>query len=442
MAKLFANKYFLLLIIMIGAKILLSMIESQIEDRSKNRQHARALIAKSWTGDQTIIAGILSIPIERLVSTQVFDVHLNRNTEKKVWQKENFFIVAEQLTINSKLTHQLLSKGIYRVPVYSSVITLDGKFHLDSIQALRNDENVNILGSAILNFGISDPRGILSNPQIFVANVSQAVSPSSQLAFFSTGFHSPLKLTELDNEFSFETKLQLKGMSKIKFIAAGKQNEVWVKSDWPHPNFFGAFLPVHREISDQGYIAQWKTGTFSTDIENILKQCQQDHCANLFESSFGVDQIEAVDIYLKSLRSIKYGILVVIITFTILVLYEVLQKKIRIHPISYSLTAMALAMFFLLLIAFSEHLNFAIAYWISAIACSCLLGYYLGHLAGSKKQGALFFGVLNTFYLILFFIIRSEDHALLSGALLLFSLLALVMSITKRVDWYQLGDKF
>jgi len=426
---------------MIGAKILLSMIESQIEDRSNNRQQTRQTIAKSWTGDQTIIAGIISIPIKRFVTVKEFDKDLNRNIIKDVWQEDKLFVIADKLEIQSNLTHQILKKGIYQVPVYSSNMTLSGNFHLNQLEEVKNNPKVKILGTAVLNFGISDPRGILSNPQVSVANRPQSVSPSSQLEFFSSGFHSSLKLTEIGNEFSFETKLQLKGMSKISFITAGKQNEVWVKSDWPHPRFFGAFLPVHREISTTGYIAQWKTGIFSTDIENVLKQCFQDKCANIFASSFGVDQIEAVDIYLKSLRSVKYGILVVIITFTLLVLYEVLQKQIRIHPISYSLTAMALAMFFLLLIAFSEHISFASSYWLSAIACSSLLGYYLGNISRSIKQGILFFTLLNGFYVILFFIIRSEDHALLSGTLLLFSLLALVMGITKHVDWYRLGEK-
>jgi len=50
------------------------------------------------------------------------------------------------------------------------------------------------------------------------------------------------------------------------------------------------------------------------------------------------------------------------------------------------------------------------------------------------------FGLLNAFYLILFFIIRSEDHALLSGSILLFVLLTLVIVVTRKVDWYQFGS--
>ncbi len=440
MAKLFSNKYFLLFIILIGAKILLSMIESQIEDRSNNRQHARDQISKSWTGNQRLLAGILTLPIKRRVTTQVFDKNLNRDIEKKVWQDDNLFIIAENLKIESKLTHQLLSKGIYQVPVYSSDINIEGRFNLQAIVQWKQDPNIQLIGDAFLSFGISDPRGILSNPSVSIDGRSQKVAPSSQLKFSASGFHSSTPLAELANEFSFVADLQLKGMSELSFIAAGKDNEVWVRSDWPHPKFFGAFLPLHREISDKGYIAQWKTGIFSTDIENRVEKCFENDCSLFYSASFGVDQIQAVDIYLKSLRSVKYGILVVLITFTILVLYEVLRKDIKIHPISYSLTAMALAMFFLLLIAFSEQLNFQTAYGISAIACSSLLGYYLAHLSGTKKQGLIFFAVLNSFYLILYFIIRSEDHALLSGSLLLFALLSLVMAATKQVDWYQLGN--
>jgi len=110
-------------------------------------------------------------------------------------------------------------------------------------------------------------------------------------------------------------------------------------------------------------------------MENHIQRYFESQYDNIYANSFGVDHIQAVDIYLKSLRSIKYGLLVVIVTFTLFVLYEVLNTQIKIHPISYGLTGMALAIFFLLLIALSEHINFAFSYWISSLACSLLIGY-------------------------------------------------------------------
>ncbi|MDQ7051238.1 MAG: inner membrane CreD family protein [Enterobacterales bacterium] len=164
--------------------------------------------------------------------------------------------------MKTKLSHQILRKSIYQVPVYSSKISIEGRFNLAPLELLKSDQNIRLLGQAILNFGVSDPRGILASPTIFAADRYQQVAPSSQLSFFSSGFHSTLKLDKIDNEFLFKTQLQLKGMSKMSFIAAAIENEVWLNSDWPHPRFFGAFLPLHREISDQGYSAQWKTGIF------------------------------------------------------------------------------------------------------------------------------------------------------------------------------------
>ena len=122
-------------------------------------------------------------------------------------------------------------------------------------------------------------------------------------------------------------------------------------------------------------------------------------------------------------------------------LYEILKSGVRIHPISYLLTGMALAIFFLLLVALSEHISFASSYWISSISCAGLIGYYVKYISDSAKHGASLFGLLISFYLILFFIIRSEDHALLSGSILLFVLLTTVIVVTKNIDWYKMGSR-
>lgn len=432
-------KYFSLFFIIITAQILLSMIESQIEDRSNNRFFARSAIKKSWTGDQTILATVLTIPYEKAQKVRVFDKELNRYIQKTNWIKENFFILPITLDISSKLKHQVLSKGIYQVPVYTAELNMQGMIEQQKLNKFLKNPNVRLSEAGYLSFGISDPRGVNSSPEIIIDKTKVEVFPGSKLDFYSSGFHAKIPLKNHQSNIYFEVNLQVKGMGRIAFITTARENKVEQNSDWPHPSFDGAFLPVSRKISKTGYTAVWKTGIFSTNIENTIEQCFVSQCDNINASSYGVNHIQAVDIYLKSLRSVKYGLLVVIITFTIFVLYEVLNKKVKIHPISYGLTGMALAIFFLLLIALSEHISFFASYWISSIACSGLVGYYVRHVSDSKSHGGLMFALLNGFYLVLFFIIRSEDHALLSGSILLFVLLTVVMVITRKVDWYQMG---
>lgn len=417
------------------------MIESQIEDRAQNREQARENVRNSWTGDQTILTAVLVIPYEQANTQRVYDKELGRYIEKTTWDKRKTFLLPNTQEISSNLTNQLLTKGIHEVPVYTANIVVKGTFLNNKLLALNNDPKKRVSKTGYLSFGISDTRGITGSPKIKVNKELKNVIPGSQLNFFLSGFHSPIELPIDRKVVTFDASFLLKGMGKIAFISTAKENLIEIQSDWPHPSFEGAFLPTDRSINHLGYTAKWQTGIFSTNVENSMNQCFLNQCESLYASSFGVDHIQSVDIYLKSLRSVKYGLLIVIITFTLFMLYEVMSKNLRIHPISYALTGMALAMFFLLLIALSEHISFAFSYWISAIACSSLISFYVGHISHSRKHSIIMASMLNVFYLILFLIIRSEDHALLSGSFLLFVLLTTVMVITRKIDWYQFGSE-
>src|SRR2546430_16264484 len=115
-----------------------------------------------------------------------------------------------------------------------------------------------------------------------------------------------------------------------------------------------------------------------------------------------------------------------------------LLRRLAIHPVQYALVGLALAMFFLLLTALSEHIAFATAYAIATAACVGLITLYLVRVLKSVTLGLAFGGALASLYAMLFALLQSEDYALLGGTLLLFGLLAAVMLATRRVDWYRL----
>jgi inner membrane protein len=152
--------------------------------------------------------------------------------------------------------------------------------------------------------------------------------------------------------------------------------------------------------------------------------------------SFGVKFIEGVDIYLQATRAVKYGILFISLSFVTFFIYETL-KKMRIHPVQYTLVGLAIAVFYLLLVSLSEHIAFGPAYGISTCACISLLTYYIRHVLGTWKD-AIYFTLLYGFlYGILYVIIQSEDAALLMGSLLIFSVLACIMVTTRKINWYE-----
>ncbi|MFV8768711.1 inner membrane CreD family protein, partial [Yersinia enterocolitica] len=120
-------------------------------------------------------------------------------------------------------------------------------------------------------------------------------------------------------------------------------------------------------------------------------------------------------------------------------LFESLTS-LRVHPIQYLLVGAALVLFYLMLLAFSEHLGFTLAYIIASLSCSMLIAIYLSAVLGGWLRGALFASGLLLLYGVLFGLLQSEDNALLLGAGLLFIILAAVMLLTRRLDWYQVAS--
>jgi inner membrane protein len=154
----------------------------------------------------------------------------------------------------------------------------------------------------------------------------------------------------------------------------------------------------------------------------------------LARSAVGVSFYEPVDIYQRNYRAVHYAILLIVITFLTFFLWEHVSG-IAIHGMQYFMVGLALALFYLLLLALSEHVSFDVAYGVSAGALVSLITLYL-HGVLTRISLALGAGVgLAALYAMLYWILRSEDYSLLMGALLLFGVLAVLMIATRRVDW-------
>ncbi|MCO2314175.1 cell envelope integrity protein CreD, partial [Pseudomonas aeruginosa] len=210
---------------------------------------------------------------------------------------------------------------------------------------------------------------------------------------------------------------------------------------WPHPSFGGEFLPSEREITAQGFTARWQTSFFATNMEEALRSCvEEQRCDGFQARAFGVGLVDPVDQYLKADRAIKYALLFITLTFAGFFLFEVL-KRLAVHPVQYALVGLALAFFYLLLLSLAEHVGFELAYLVSAGACVGLIGFYLCFVLRSVARGLGFSAGLAGLYGLLYGLLSAEDYALLMGSLLLFAVLAAVMVLTRRLDWYGVGRK-
>ncbi|MFL0797787.1 MAG: cell envelope integrity protein CreD [Cellvibrionaceae bacterium] len=440
MNKPFAIKLGIIFFIAILLNIPLSMISSKTHERSEFRHEAYNAIAKSWTRSQKIIGPIIQVPFTVEATKSVWDKNLNsyKDTTSKI--KKSMWFVVDELSIVSHVDNDVRYKGIYEVPVYTTKLSFEGSLLDGVIENIEQRPDLVEIHSPILSLSVSDPRGINSIPKLKIGSNEQSFMPGSLLPFNSSGIHTKLDKKILTDEVSFSFDIEIRGMDKLSFVPVSKDAQVSMASQWPHPSFLGDFLPSERTIDDSGYQAEWKITSFASNIEEKVRSCAQDNCQSLTNSDFGVRHIDPVDVYLQSERSVKYGFLFIALSFITFFLFEIL-KSMSIHSVQYALVGFAVAIFYLLLLALSEHLSFALAYLMATISCIGLLHIYLTSILQSFKHAAIFSLVFSILYGVLYLIIKSEDFALLMGSILTFTALSAMMISTKNIDWFEVGEK-
>ena len=413
-------------------------IRELIRDRQQLRDQVLQDVARSDAYAQTLTGPILIVPYTRTVRTQ----QLDRDGRPVIVTSQTageLRLLPATLDAGGRLATEERQRGIYKAPVFHADLQLKGRFDIPEHYGISQDAGDYRFGQGHLALGISDIRGIGNALTLRADGETVPFEPGTGTALLASGVQAqlPPDNAATARNFEFEIALQLAGTSQFDVTPVGRDSHVHLASDWPHPSFTGEFLPRSRQISDQGFEADWQTSFFATNLEESLARCDVEAkggCEAFQSRHFGVSFIDPVDQYLKSERAAKYALLFIGLTFAGFFLTEVL-RRVSVHPVQYGLVGLALAMFFLLLVSFTEHIGFGRAYLVSATACVGLITYYVTHALGSRSQGAGFGIALTALYGLLYGILSSEDYALLMGSLLVFSILATVMVLTRRVSW-------
>lgn len=427
----------------------LSMIESQIAARSARQAEVTRNIAESAAGTQTLIGPLVAIRYrERIERRETLEN--SREVVRQEIVERTRVLPPLSLAISGDAGVEMRNRGLYRAPLYHLALQLHGSVQVPPNLGLDASHNV-VEAQAFLILGLSDPRGVDNDPEIHIGDSAGRIGDSTGRSSVSTGrfatgtagllagtgLHVPMGAIDVGagRRFDFSFPLNLTGMERLAIAPAGDATTVALKSDWPHPSFQGRFLPKTRSVSQDGFEARWEVSHLARNFERILKTAEGSGPGETLEISF----MDPVNVYLKAERAVKYGILFVVLTFAAFFLTETL-RQLPIHPLQYLLVGLALAIFFLLLIALSEHLSFALSYGISALGCVLLIGHYLAGALGSRVRGGAFGAGVAALYGVLYGVLLSEDNALLMGALLLFAALGTTMLATRRIDWYRLGS--
>ncbi len=447
-------------ILIVGALILiiglpLTMIQSTISERMAFHDQAVHSIASDSVREQTIIGPVLVIPYtdeyqeEQLVNAEPKATKMVKRTVSK-----RVLVFPNELQVKGAIDTDHRYRGIHKVLVYSGQHAVSGDFMLPGIDSLAREKSDSLLtiGKPFIALSIDDVRGIRNIPTLTWDGQQTEFEQGAELIAFKSGLHAPVDVKELKNpgpvNFSFD--LGLDGIERLHFVPVAKNNQVTLASKWPHPQFGGRFLPSPkaRTIDANGFSATWNISSLATNAQHQLARLEQSGLLadNSAASTvplekldyFSVGFIEPVNIYSQADRAIKYGLLFVALTFAAFFLFEML-KQLPIHPVQYMLVGLALALFFLLLVSLSEHLQFVQAYLLASCACILLIGFYLAYALRNWKRGLGFGVALTVLYGVLFGLLRSENNALVMGSILLFGVLSAIMIATRKVDWYQIG---
>ncbi len=423
----------------------LAWIGGLIRERQGVRDEVVKDIARSAAYAQTLTGPILIVPYVRTVQEQQLDAARKPYTVAHEIEGE-LRLLPETFEVGGTLNTEERRRAIYRARIFNAETKLSGRFEIPPQFGVKQDAASYHFGQPRLVLGISDIRGIGNALSLQANGARIPFVPGTGTALLPAGVQAPLQLADAatTQTLEFSVALQLTGTGEFQLTPVGRETQVMLASDWPHPSFTGEFLPRTRAVNAAGFSADWRTSFFATNLEEALARCPQAtdadkaNCADFQARHFGVSFVDPVDQYLKSSRAVKYGFLFIALTFAGFFLFEVLLRF-SVHPVQYGLVGFALALFFLLLLSLSEHIGFALAYLVSAFACVGLIGYYVAQILRTRLAGVGFGTALAVLYALLYGILASEDYALLMGSLLLFAVLAAVMVLTRGVNWFGLG---
>jgi inner membrane protein len=428
MNKILAQKAFAILALTCVILIALFMVSSVVDDREKYRSAAVQSIEASYAGPQVFIGPVLVRPYTQTAeTTEVSENGVKKTIAHK--QELTARTFPQVLDVRGTMLPSKRRHGLYTVQVYEFQGELKGS--LDVVDPLT--QGIVVWGEPYLELSVADVRGIVGTPRVLVNGVAETMLQGApETTGWQPNLHVPLRgMSVQKGHMNFVLELNLAGTETLGIAPVGDSNHLEIQSSWKSPLFDGQFLPRTREVGSGGFHAVWDVSSLASGTQ---VQLETNPVKTIDLIDVGLTTL--VDPYTLSNRAVKYGILYVVLTFGGFLMFELIQQ-LPIHPVQYLLVGLGLTIFFLLLVSFSEHIAFGIAYLIASVACIGLLTFYLSYVLRSVERGLGFGAILTTLYAAIYGLLISEDNALVLGSSMLFCLLAVVMYVTRKVDWYR-----
>ena len=418
---------------LIGCIVLLSlplmMVRELINERADYRNEVVDAIEQSTSGSQKLAGPLIAIPITETLTRMENQKEVNY---QRSWV---YYWLPESLAVAGKQTVESRRVGIYSGQVWHNVLQIKASFDPLRLAALRKTNIV--LGQPRLVVSVGDARGIGAIYAPEVNGNVLSVEPGLGISGDGAGIHMPMPALAEDNKpLEIAFSLDLNGTGEFSLVPLGRNSELQLTSNWPHPGFLGSFLPTQREVSAAGYRAHWQSSWFANDMGSYFKDDMEIPWSRL--PAFSADVMSLADQYQLTDRATKYAILLIGLTFMAFFVFESLTRR-PLHPMQYLLVGLSLVLFYLVLLALSEHIGFTAAWLAASLSGAVMNGIYLQAVLRGWRNSLLFVAALLLLDGVMWFLLHSEDSALLLGTGVLALALSVLMFLTRRVDWYALS---
>ncbi|HBZ8800436.1 cell envelope integrity protein CreD [Klebsiella pneumoniae] len=418
---------------LIGCIVLLSlplmMVRELINERADYRSEVVDAIEQSTSGSQKLAGPLIAIPITETLTRMENQKEVNY---QRSWV---YYWLPESLAVAGKQTVESRRVGIYSGQVWHNVLQIKASFDPLRLAALRKTNIV--LGQPRLVVSVGDARGIGAIHAPEVNGNVLSVEPGLGISGDGAGIHMPMPALAEDNKpLEIAFSLDLNGTGEFSLVPLGRNSELQLTSNWPHPGFLGSFLPTQREVSAAGYRAHWQSSWFANDMGSYFKDDMEIPWSRL--PAFSADVMSLADQYQLTDRATKYAILLIGLTFMAFFVFESLTRR-PLHPMQYLLVGLSLVLFYLVLLALSEHIGFTAAWLAASLSGAVMNGIYLQAVLRGWRNSLLFVAALLLLDSVMWFLLHSEDSALLLGTGVLALALSVLMFLTRRVDWYALS---
>lgn len=439
----------LLFIVLLGLALLipLLMISGLVDERSRRKQEVGQEITSKWGRSQEVAGPVMVIPYEKEIISKVNEA--GQVKTMVAYQTEYLHLLPNKLQVSQEVKPEIRRRGIYRMVVYTSVTEMKGDFQQLSLEKEGIKPEAVAWDKARLVMGVSDLKGLSAFPEV-IWNGKKTETNAAPMALFAENLSAPVDLSQEKTTLGrFTVKLDIRGADFTSIVPLGRENDITIKGNWGSPGFDGDYLPSERTVNDSFFQAVWSVQSLDRKIPQQWTHPQvslpSENTEGVIEKRFAMPVVkvtfpEGVDLYQQTERTLKYGVLVIVLAFLALMFTEILRRT-PFHIIHYGLIGAALVIFYTLLLSFSEQIGFNAAYLAAFIATNGIITWFVRSISKSTLTAMIFAGILTLFFGFNFVLMQLEDYALLVGSVGLFVILAALMYLTSKINWLDTDRK-